>query len=248
MESYLGEALKLKFSPVAIILTDEKPEQGLHFKEGAWGCVGSMLIAASKGRSAYFDSKTFGCAGGGVGLGFGGYGQFPIEYLLSTGNQELAEKMGGNPAIAEGERFFKSPGVARKVMSQLPMTRIPAAYVVFKPLDQLEPGQQPKLVIFFVNPDQLSALVVLAGYDHENIEASRAPFGAACQSIIFGYEEDQQDQPQGIIGFFDISQRTKVDPDILSYTVPYKMYLRLEGNARGSFLDSHAWHEVRERI
>jgi len=44
MNSQLVNALKLKMQPVAIVLTDDKPEDGLHFKEGSVrGCVASML-------------------------------------------------------------------------------------------------------------------------------------------------------------------------------------------------------------
>ena len=95
MNSQLVEALKLKMQPVAIILTDDKPDDGLHFKEGSMGgCVAVMLVAASrKGRIAFFDRKTFGCPGGGTGLGFGDrYGKFPIDCLLSTGDKEMAEQ------------------------------------------------------------------------------------------------------------------------------------------------------------
>ena len=71
MESRLVNALNLKTSPVAVIWADEKPSAGVQFKEGKWGCVGSMILIASKGRIAFFDCKTFGCPGGGTGLGFG---------------------------------------------------------------------------------------------------------------------------------------------------------------------------------
>jgi uncharacterized protein (DUF169 family) len=73
MNSQLVNALKLKMQPVAIILTNDKPADGLHFQEGKGGCVGAMLVAVSKkNRIAFFDRKTFGCPGGGTGLGFGG--------------------------------------------------------------------------------------------------------------------------------------------------------------------------------
>jgi len=111
MDSQLITALKLKMQPVAIILTNDKPAEGLHLKEGSMGgCVAAFLVAASrKGRLAYFNRKTFGCPGGGTGLGFGDrYRKFPIDCLLSTGNKEMAAQMGrGGSSMAEGERFYK---------------------------------------------------------------------------------------------------------------------------------------------
>lgn len=97
MNSQLVNALNLKMQPVAIILTNDKPADGLHFKEGSMGgCVAAMLVAASKkNRVAFFDRKTFCCPGGGTGFGFGDrYGRFPIDCLLSTGNKEMAAQMG----------------------------------------------------------------------------------------------------------------------------------------------------------
>jgi len=52
-----------------------------------------MLVNAVKGKVAVFDRKTYGCWGGGVGLGFGNiYMDFPggIEcfyYFISIGNK-----------------------------------------------------------------------------------------------------------------------------------------------------------------
>ena len=49
MNSQLITALNLRMQPVAILLTDNKPENGLHFKEGSMGgCVAVLLVAASK--------------------------------------------------------------------------------------------------------------------------------------------------------------------------------------------------------
>jgi hypothetical protein len=41
MQSKIAAAMRLKYSPVAILLTNEKPEGALQFKEGRWGCVAS---------------------------------------------------------------------------------------------------------------------------------------------------------------------------------------------------------------
>lgn len=249
MNSKIAEELKLKNSPIAVILTNDKPSDGLQFKEGSRGCVASMLIAATKGKTAVFDRKTFGCPGGGTGLGFGDqYKNFPIECLLSTGNKEMAARMGpGSTSMEEGERFFKTPELARKFIDALPMTDVPTQYVVFKPLGNVTVKETPKLIIFLVNADQLSALVVLSGYNREISESVFAPFGAACQSIIFGYNEAEKEKPRGVIGFFDISQRKHVDRETLSFTVPYKMFQEMEDNVEGSFLEMEVWRKLQER-
>jgi uncharacterized protein (DUF169 family) len=250
LEYQLTSVLKLKTQPVAVILADEKPADGLHFKKGAaFGCVGSMLVAASKGRTAYFDRSTFGCPGGGTGLGFGDrYGRFPIDCLLSTGNKVVAALMEvGSTEMARGERFYRNPEIAGKWFNSLPFTDVPAEYVVFKPLDQLADQDKPTLVVAFVNADQLSALVVLADYNRGTNKSIAVPFGAACQSILFGYAEAEKEKPRGIIGFFDISQRRQVDRETLTFTVPYKMFQEMEANIAGSFLEMPAWRKLQER-
>lgn len=90
MNYRLLDALHLKYRPMAILLSDVKPVPAQQFKEGCMGCVAAMLLAAARGRTVVFDRKTFGCPGGGVGLGFGNaYAGFPIDRLLSTGGQAL---------------------------------------------------------------------------------------------------------------------------------------------------------------
>jgi len=251
MNSQLVNALKLKMQPVAVILTNDKPANGLQFKEEImFGCVGAMLVTASKkNRIAFFDRKTFGCPGGGTGLGFGDrYGEFPIDCLLSTGNEIIAAQMGrAGSAMAEGERFFKTPEIARKWVNSLPFTDVPTEYVVFKPWEQVTEQDKPELIVFFVNADQLSALVVMADYNRGSNQSVTAPFGAACQSILFGYAEAKKENPRGVIGFFDISQRPALDRETLTFTVPYSLFQEMEAGVEGSLLNTHIWHKLQER-
>lgn len=251
MNSKLVDALKLKMQPVAIILTDDKPDEGLHFKEGSMGgCVAAMLVAASrKNRIAFFDRRTFGCPGGGTGLGFGDrYEGFPIDCLLSTGDKEIAAQMGRAGAMMEeGERYYKNPELARKWVDSLPMTDVPTEYVVFKSWDQVTEQDEPELIIFFVNADQLSALAVMADYNRGTNQSITSPFGAACQSILYGYAEAKKEHPGAVIGFFDISQRSAVDRETLTFTVPYRLFQEMEDNVEGSFLTKHIWKKLQER-
>ncbi|MBD3337872.1 MAG: hypothetical protein GF353_02110, partial [Candidatus Lokiarchaeota archaeon] len=129
----------------------------------------------------------------------------------------------------------------------LPITDVPTKYVVFKPWEQLTEQDNPELIVFFANADQLSALAVMADFNRGTNQSVTAPFGGACQSILFGYAEAKKENPRGVIGFFDISQRPIVDREILTFTVPFKMFREMDANVEGSFLETHAWQKLQER-
>src|SRR3974390_3253226 len=104
MESAIVKALKLETEPVALIFSDEKPEEAAQFKPGSSSCVIFMVASAARGKTAVFDRESYGCPGGGIGLGFGNaYLKFPgglpgFCRFLSTGN----ENNPGGKAIGEG--------------------------------------------------------------------------------------------------------------------------------------------------
>jgi uncharacterized protein (DUF169 family) len=246
--SKLTEKLKLKYSPLAILLSEEKPDNALQFKGGnIRGCVAAMLVAATKGRTVAFDKTSFGCPGGGVGLGFGNtYVGMPIDRLLSTGGQ--AELPGGQTFdMGIGERFFESPEVTCRWVNALPFREIPSKYIIIKPLDQVAEGEVPVLVWLLANADQLSALVTQIGYRRGSVENIVAPWGAACQSILFAYAECEREQPRAVLGFFDISQRHSVEKDVLSLTIPYKLFQEMEAGIEESFFKTEAWQKLQER-
>lgn len=244
MESLIARELKLRCQPVAIVLTDQKPDGALQFEKGRWACVISMLTAAAKGKTAVFDRETCGCGGGAIGLGLrDDFDHVPggIEHFLSTGRGE------GYP---KGEGFKKTPELARTFVDQLPATNIPYDYVVFKPLELVElESETPELVCFLCNPDQVSALGVLANYGRPGGDNVIVPFGAGCHTLcLIPYYESRQERPRAVVGMTDVTVRPLLDPDLLSFTVPFKMFEEMEANIPGSFLQKESWKKVRDRI
>lgn len=257
IKSRIAEAVKLRYSPVAIVFADEKPEGALQFKEGRRGCVVSMLNAAARGRTAAFDRKTYGCIGGGAGLGFGNtYSGFPggIEYFLSMGNKAFCESEAGKeivknrPHLVHGEAYKKTPELAKSFIDSLPYYDVPTEYVIFKPLEQLLPAEKPEVVVFLATPDQISALVVLANYARHGGDNVIVPWSAGCHSIgIIPLNEAKSDTPKAVIGLTDVSARKYLEKDILSFSVPYKMFLEMEDNVEKSFLTREEWLKIKER-
>lgn len=248
MQSKLAQALRLAHVPVAVLLTNDRPAEATQLKEGKFGCVGALMQTAAGGRTVVADRRTFGCSGGGTGLGFGDcYTGFPIRQLLSTGGQAVLGN-GATRDMGEGERFHRSPEITDRWTAALPYRQVPTEYVVMKPLPAVGEGDAVSLVFVLANADQLSALVTLAGFRTGEVHATVSPWGGACQSILFAYAESERDPPRGVIGFFDIAQRHRIDRDLLSFTMPYALFVAMEADVDASFLRTEAWRRLEGRL
>lgn len=270
MESRIAKATGLEFNPVAVLLADKKPASAIQFKKGKWGCVMFMFANAARGKTAAFDAETYGCWGGGVGLGFGNaYLRFPggtqcFTHFLSSGNiqwetgREIGkalESTAGKEFAAsflEGEGYVKTPELAGQWLEEIPITEVASKYVLFKPLSQLDLAvEKPETVVLLANPDQLSALVVLANYAREGMDNVVIPWAAGCQTIgVIPYREAKSERPRAVVGLTDISARkhvrTLLGSEYLSFGMPWEMFLEMEGNVEGSFLGKHAWLSLRK--
>ena len=269
MESAIAKAIQLKYQPVALCWSNEKPQVAMQFQEGKWGCVMWLAAHAAKGKTAVADAKTFGCFGGGVGLGFGDqYKNFPggeegFCHFLSDGNvnreggKELAEKIKpfmraeAYDNFLHGERYVKSPALVKKFLENLPLTEIPEQYVVFQPLDTVDTKKEkPQTIIFFVNPDQLSALVVLANFGRGDNENVIIPYAAGCQTLgIYPYREAKSAKPRAVVGLTDLSARVYIrkqlgDNHLMTFSAPFALFEEMEQNVPGSFLERHTWQSL----
>lgn len=266
MQPYLEKALDLQFPPLAIYYTDILPE---NVKLQPVMCSMFLVAQAVKGKTVALSKDSCRCHG--AASGFGLSKMDPEEFpggskcflrFLSIGNESWEQgkgvlehlKAAGAPKIlieefAEGEGFCKTPELVEDWVNGLPEAKPEGAYVILKPLSKLEENETPKVVSLLVNPDQLSALVVLANYARKGCDNVRIPFGAGCNCFgLYPFAEVEKEAPCAIVGLTDISARFYLNKalgrDILSFTVPYTMYEEMVNNASDSFLSRYAWRTI----
>ena len=237
MKSILAEELKLKYHPVAILFTDDRPENARQVKEGSWGCAMALyLVTMTKGKTAVFDRSTYGCIGAGVGLCFGDTYKPNCEFMENL--------------LSDEEGYLKTRELVRDFTENFPFVDIPQKYVVFKPLGHVsEEGEKPALVSFPANADQLSALAALINFRRPGNDHVGAPFCAGCQSVcVMPYNQIDKEYPRAILGNMDLSSRRVLPADILTFTVPYRTFLEMEEDVEVSFLRKKTWLKIAPRI
>jgi uncharacterized protein (DUF169 family) len=248
MRSRIADTIKLKKAPVAIVLTDRKPEKAVQPTEGKQEegrerdrCIIPLFVAAMNGYTAVLEKETVHCPGGQVGLCFGPYKLGRIEYFLSSGKEGV-----------EGEYRKKTPELVREFIKNLPEIRVQTRYVVMKPLDKVTDDEinEVAIVVFVVNADQLSALATLANFDRPTNDNVIALFGSGCASIVLQVlEQARSEQPKAVIGLTDITARKYLDANVLSFSVPFKRFLEMEANVDESFLTKGKdWQKVAKRL
>jgi uncharacterized protein (DUF169 family) len=210
------------------------------FGQGKRGCIIPMYTAVAGGKTAAFSRLTTGCNGAVTGLCFGNaWDKFPggIEYFLSTGLGK---------GFPEGERYIKTPKLAKKWIKSFPYVDIPYEFVIMKPLEKVnEKTEKPVLISFYTDINRINALTLLANYPRQNSDNVLVRFSSACQSVVLLPYIFSKEKPQkAVLGLFDITARSMVKSDHLSFTIPWKMFLEMESNVHGSFLDLKTWKSL----
>jgi len=233
------ESLGLRESPLGIYYTNNKPE-GVTPKTGIHLCmIGFLKKARKKGKTVYFDKSHFGCPGGGYYMGFLESPRPNIEYFLSC----------GIPGEMEGERYIKTPELAREYFGKMKPRPAPASYCVFKSIETFQGEEKPEVVVFFGSPDILSGLFTLTNYALGSTDGVYTPFGSGCSTILtYPLKEAEKTEPRSILGMFDVSARPMVEKDVLTFSMPYSIFLKLLSNVQGSFLQTESWKKVLQRI
>lgn len=250
MDSNIVEMLHLELEPVGVFFGNTSARCDVEAAPRRRNCVILFLLSAAHGHVACLDEESCTCAGGAVGACFGdGFARRNpnIHHMLSQGMGD-ATPAGASPMMREGERFYCDSDVAMKWRRSLPLSERAYPRIVFAPLSRWDEVGTPDLVLVFAKPDQLSALVAMLGFHNGQSLNVLAPFGAACQSIMFAAEQIDASEPKAIMGLFDISQRRAALTDYLSLTMPVALWNGITRDLDKSCLTTHSWKAIEPRL
>ncbi len=233
------ETLGLEYEPVGIYFGNEKPDDALSFKNKGNGCIAPLIFKAAKGKTVAVDKESTGFPCSAFYLGYKEWIFEGIENFLSTG------PFPGR----ECERLMDNPDTARKYVETFIPETLREETLIFKPV-ALEPDKIPEAVIFFVNPDQLSALTYLALNDAPSQQDRVVTqLASSCASIVyFPLKFAREGKLTAFWGLHDISTRPSFPADILSFSLPADFFLKMGKMMDESFLYTERWEKVLHRI
>jgi len=235
------EALKLdKYKLCGVYFSDEKPANALELKKKGNGCIVPLILKASTGIPLVVGEESTGWPCSAFYLGFQDTIFEGIEYFLSNKDDFWRSC----------ERFIRNPTLAKAFVNNVHPVKPDKKYVVIKPLEDFSADEEPESVLFFVNADQLSALVFLSHYDAPgSMDRVLAPFSSSCMALMtLPLKLARKKEDKAVIGNFDISARTRMPADLLSFAMPYSFLKKLAGFLPESFMTTHNWQTIKNRI
>ncbi|MDH5706042.1 MAG: DUF169 domain-containing protein [Candidatus Aminicenantes bacterium] len=187
-----------------------KPERG--------ECVFSFYKNWLAGETLHITKEHYGC--GGVG-----------RWMCGV---EIRSRKEFIKFLADEEGLKASRELMEKWIDSSQTYQASYSHLFIGPL-KADQWEHLKSVTFFVNPDQLSALMIGAQYQSSPEDAPPviAPFGSGCMEI---YPFQDPDIAQAAIGATDIAMRQHIPPDILAFTVTKLMFEQLCALDERSFL------------
>jgi len=239
----LAESLKEKLGfgnlPIGMFFSESKPENAISFKSKGNGCILPLIFKSSQGKTVAIDQDTTGWNCSAFYLGYQDWIFEGIECFLSDG------VVNGR----EGERFIKTSKQAKSFVEFYQPKTLNTKVTVFKPLSEFEQDETPEIVIFFVNADELSALVYLLHFNApESEDRIVTRFISGCGSIVtLPMKLKKEGKMQAVWGMHDISVRRRLPKELMTLTMPYELLIEIAKDIDQSFIITESWKAIRER-
>jgi len=239
----LAESLKEKFGlgnlPIGMFFSETKPENAISFKSKGNGCILPLIFKCAQGKTIAIDQDTTGWNCSAFYLGYQDWIFEGIECFLSDG------VVNGR----EGERFIKTSKQAKSFVEFYQPKTLNTKVTVFKPMSEFEQDETPEIVIFFVNPDELSALVYLLHFNSpESEDRIVTRFISGCGSIVtLPMKLKSEGKMQAVWGMHDISVRRRLPKELMTLTMPYELLVEITKDIDQSFIITESWKAIKER-
>ncbi len=193
-------------------------------------CIFACYERWIEGESTVLNEGSCGCRGGAYWIG-------GVSFAT---RREFAK------GLNEREGFKSTNELMERWLENQEPYRIEHQCVVIGPMRD---GQYDylKTVTFFVNPDQLSLLLLGTEYHNASVRDHPAftAFGSGCGQLAALFGDLDSEVPKAIIGATDIAMREYLPPDILALTVNKPMYEQLCELDENSFLHKSFWRRLR---
>ena len=205
----LVKELKLENRLMAVTRVHAKDEK----VNDIFGCVYKRFERVLNGETLVLKEGSCSCGGFDHNSGLndekpkipGGFGVF-----LSYGSDQQW--------TPPGEKFKCDPQTADAMFQQLPKDVMDGFDAIrFEPYKE---GMKPDLVVAFVDPDQLSGMLVLHGYNKSAYDTAIATTVSGCASMLrIPFAEMKKDQPRAVITGTDLAQRHLIDENLVALSI-----------------------------
>jgi len=198
-------------------------------KPGKRACVFAFYKQWLKGKTLHITEDNAGCGGA-------------CHWLF---NQETRSREDFVEFLADEEGLKASHELMNKWLDHSKPYKPDNPNILIGPLN-VEQYMYLKTITFYVNPDQLSALILGAHYNNAlgDPTAIIVPFGSGCMELLPLFED--LNIPQAMIGATDIAMRQHLPPNILAFTVTKPMFQQLCELDEHSFLYKPFWNNLRK--
>lgn len=206
------------------------------------GCIYRALNRAAEGECLLVDAQACSCNGFAHNSGLkddkpaipGGFGLF-----LSKGSDQRW--------TPPGERFKCDPQTAEAMFDSLPKN-VMDGFDAIK-IEPYREGIKADVVTTFVNADQLSAVLVLHGYNRGEYDNAIATTVSGCASMFrIPFDQMKKENSKAVITGTDIAQRHFMDENSLAISVTGKDFEYMMSVTDECFFHSPVFKKVRKRL
>ena len=238
---WLFEKMAFNYQPIGLMMADKMPEGAVSLKKKGNGCIASLIFLAAKGKTVAIDRDSTGYACSTFFLGYSDWIFTGIEYFLAHSPI---------PIGLECERFVQKPKIAKEFVRRLVPEKLEERTYVFKPFASFTAYEEPEVVIFFANPDQMSALVYLVHYAHPfDNDRIKTVFASACMGMTtIPLRYARAGEEKAFWGLHDIAVRPALPAELTTLAMPVPMFREICDMAPESFLKTEKWNKVLDRI